>query len=999
MKNILRIYKTDLRNIITNPAAIIVILAVVILPSLYAWFNILPSWDPYANTKDVAVAVANLDKGAKVEGKDLDVGKKVMDQLKENNKLGWKFVTKEEAVKGVNHGDYYAAIVIPEDFSEKISSVISDHPEKAQLDYYINEKINAISPKVAGAGASTLVSNISSNFVETANKAIFDIFNDVGLKLETNEPDIKKLRDNIFKLEEKLPEIEKLMKSGQVDIIKAKDFVSKAESAIRVIKRFENRPDSVIADAENLIDEGNDTFHKEVPVVKDNLRKLQGVVNDTSKVAENIMNSDFDLGKVETELAKKSAEVESGMNSLQRVITTVEDIDRNLRNNGMFDNVLTSLTDAKRGAEDLKNRLDEAQRTVESVKSIADDKLKDIRNKAIDVNNILDKARASLNSQVAPTVTKAFDEAERLGKMYREHLGQLQEKIDRVNKLIQGSATDASLSDKLNAAIGDLTNQLKLTLSSLEKYKNQLDKLAQVTGVDTALLIAQLKGMETKLTLLQDRLGNGKQIGAEAIARASEVVGQLINDYDNSIKPRFHTIRGDMQALNRDVLNMIDKMQVSTRNVINLADKVMNRNTADKVIDQINNAKKHIDSGQKVADQLISATEKMKQTVDDGAITDIVDNMYKLKGKIADLSDMLMRASEAAGKANQPTKDALQKIYDSTKDTSASIDKIVKKIDSDVVPAFDKGVKDSRKGLDFIKNVKKEVYSMIPEIEAQLADVKGKINTGEDGLNEFSDKYPELKKKVKDIAAKIREFEAKGDLDQIIDLLRKDAAKESQFFAEPVLLNQHELFPVPNYGSAMSPFFTTLALWVGGLLLISMLIVDIENKQDYKSYQVYFGRWMTFVTIGICQSMIVTLGDMFLLKTYVVHKFWFFAFGIFISIIFVSIVYTLVSVFGNVGKALSIVLLVFQLAASGGTFPIQMTPKFFQKLNPFLPFTHAIGIMREAVGGILWDVVTKHVLILLIYIGIAFVLGVGLKKTINKSSDKFLKKAKQSKLL
>lgn len=999
MKNILRIYKTDLRNIITNPAAIIVILAVVILPSLYAWFNILPSWDPYANTKDVAVAVANLDKGAKVEGKDLDVGKKVMDQLKENNKLGWKFVTKEEAVKGVNHGDYYAAIVIPEDFSEKISSVISDHPEKAQLDYYINEKINAISPKVAGAGASTLVSNISSNFVETANKAIFDIFNDVGLKLETNEPDIKKLRDNIFKLEEKLPEIEKLMKSGQVDIIKAKDFVSKAESAIRVIKRFENRPDSVIADAESLIDKGNDTFHKEVPVVKDNLRKLQGVVDDTSKVAENIMNSDFDLGKVETELAKKSAEVESGMNSLQRVITTVEDIDRNLRNNGMFDNVLTSLTDAKRGAEDLKNRLDEAQRTVESAKSIADDKLKDIRNKAIDVNNILDKARASLNSQVAPTVTKAFDEAERLGKMYREHLGQLQEKIDRVNKLVQGSATDASISDKLNAAVGDLTNQMKLTLSSLEKYKNQLDKLAQVTGVDTGLLIAQLKGMETKLTLLQDRLGNGKQIGAEAIARASEVVGQLINDYDNSIKPRFHTIRGDMQALNRDVLNMIDKMQVSTRNVINLADKVMNRNTADKVIDQINNAKKHIDSGQKVADQLISATEKMKQTVDDGAITDIVDNMYKLKGKIADLSDMLMRASEAAGKANQPTKDALQKIYDSTKDTSASIDKIVKKIDSDVVPAFDKGVKDSRKGLDFIKNVKKEVYSMIPEIEAQLADVKGKINTGEDGLNDFSDKYPELKKKVKDIAAKIREFEAKGDLDQIIDLLRKDAAKESQFFAEPVLLNQHELFPVPNYGSAMSPFFTTLALWVGGLLLISMLIVDIENKQDYKSYQVYFGRWMTFVTIGICQSMIVTLGDMFLLKTYVVHKFWFFAFGIFISIIFVSIVYTLVSVFGNVGKALSIVLLVFQLAASGGTFPIQMTPKFFQKLNPFLPFTHAIGIMREAVGGILWDVVTKHVLILLIYIGIAFVLGVGLKKTINKSSDKFLKKAKQSKLL
>lgn len=999
MKNILHIYKTDLRNIITNPAAIIVILAVVILPSLYAWFNILPSWDPYSNTKDVSVAVANLDKGAKVEGKDLDVGAKVIEQLKENEKLGWRFVTKDEAINGVNHGDYYAAIVIPEDFSEKISSVISDHPEKAQLDYYINEKINAISPKVAGAGASTLVSNISSNFVETANKAIFDIFNDVGLKLETNEPDIKKLRDNIFKLEEKLPEIEKLMKTGQVDIIKAKDFISKAESAIRVIKRYENRPDSVITDAENMLDKGSDSFHKEVPVVKDNLRKLQGVATDTSKVVENIMNSDFDLGKVETELAKKSVEVESGMNSLQNLITTVEDVDRNLKNNGLFDNVLTSLTDAKRGAEDLKTRLDEAQKTVESAKSIADDKLRDIRNKAIEVNSILDKARTSLNSQVAPTVSKAFDDAERLGKTYREHLGQLQEKVDRVNKLIQGSETDASLTDKLNAAVEDMTNQLKLTLGSLEKYKDQLNKLAQVTGIDTDLLIAQLKGMETKLTLLQERLAGGKQIGAEAAARASEVVAQLISDYDNGIKPRFHTIRGDMQALNRDASKMIDKMQNSTNNVIAMTDKIMNRNTADKVIDQINNAKKHISNGQNLADKIIASTEKMKQTVDDGAITNIVDSMYKVKGKLADLSDMLKRASEAAGKANQPTKDALQKIYDSSKETSASIDKVIGKIDSDVVPAFDKGVKDSRKGLDFIKKVKKEMFSMIPEVETQLADMKDKIHTGEDGLDEFSDKFPEIKKKVKDIASKIREFEAKGDLDQVIDLLRKDAAKESQFFAEPVLLNQHELFPVPNYGSAMSPFFSTLALWVGGLLLISMLIVDIENKHDYKSYQVYFGRWLTFVTIGICQSMIVTLGDMFLLKTYVVHKFWFFAFGIFISIIFVSIVYTLVSVFGNVGKALSIVLLVFQLAASGGTFPIQMTPKFFQKLNPFLPFTHAIGIMREAVGGILWDVVTKHVLILLIYIGIAFVLGIGLKKTINKNSDKFLKKAKQSKLL
>ena len=116
-----------------------------------------------------------------------------------------------------------------------------------------------------------------------------------------------------------------------------------------------------------------------------------------------------------------------------------------------------------------------------------------------------------------------------------------------------------------------------------------------------------------------------------------------------------------------------------------------------------------------------------------------------------------------------------------------------------------------------------------------------------------------------------------------------------------------------------------------------------------------------------------------MLGTYVVNPGWFILFALLISCVFMLIVYTLVSVFGNVGKAMAIVLLVLQLAGAGGTFPIQMTPPFFQALHPYLPFTYAISMMREAVGGILWDIVIRDMLLMLVFAAIALVIGIALR--------------------
>ena len=156
MKKSFQIFKRDLGRLFRNRAAVLILVGISVLPSLYAWFNIAANMDPYGNTKGIQVAIANEDKGADSEQMSLDAGQNIVDNLKKNDQLGWKFVDAKEAKKGVRSGKYYAAIVIPEDFSTNLMSVFSSDIKKPEITYYSNAKENAIAPKVTDKGATAV---------------------------------------------------------------------------------------------------------------------------------------------------------------------------------------------------------------------------------------------------------------------------------------------------------------------------------------------------------------------------------------------------------------------------------------------------------------------------------------------------------------------------------------------------------------------------------------------------------------------------------------------------------------------------------------------------------------------------------------------------------------------------------------------------------------------------------------------------------------------------
>ena len=714
------IFMTDVKNIGRNWVAAVLIGGLIFLPSLYAWLNIYASWDPYGKTSQLPVAVVNEDVGAEVRGERIDVGAELVETLKENRDMDWQFTTREQAMEHIDYGDYFAVLIIPEDFSEKLGSVISDHPEKAEIDYYVNEKINSIAPKITEKGASVIVEKVSSQFISTVNGVIFDLFNQLGIELQQDMPDIKQFEKYIFDIEKDLPNIHDLLKGTTRDAVSAQDLIHEAQ------------------------------------------------------------------GKIPT--AKQS--ITDGLTTVNRALT------------------------------------------------------------------FLDGAESRLN-EFAPKVKSDLQKASVISKETNEFLGKV--------------------------------NNVKLDFTEVDRVKGQLD--AKMT--DT---IKRISMVETDLQWLQDLSNSEEPPNAERQARLKKAIDETSG---------LHSLLEEAQANASSLNGLMEGRQ-----------------------------------------------QQLKQT-------------------LADLEQL-------------------------SKNTTVRLDQFLNEYKNTIEPTVLAETARAKKTLQQAKSMLTSIQSTVPEVERILASTSKHITEGADLTGKALNEYPYIADKVRNLADRIRSIQGETDINEIIQLLLNDPQAERSFFEEPILLNENKLFPIENYGTGMTPFYTVLSIWVGCLLLISLLATDVENVEGVSSRQIYAGRLFTFLAIGLLQTIIVTVGDLTILGVHAENPAWFILFGLFISCVFMTIVYTLVSLFGDVGKALAIIMLVLQIAGSGGTYPVALLPRFFQWINPGLPFTYAIDLMREAVGGIVWQRVFTDVTFLLITGIVYLLIGLFLKRIVNRKTHQLLKKSRES---
>ena len=714
MKNIIEIFRNDIKEVFRKTNTWIIIVGLIFLPSMYAWPNILSSWDPYGHTNNIKVAVTSEDDGATVDGKELNLGKSLVEGLKNNKNLDWQFVSnKQQAEDGVRIGDYYASIVVPKNFSQDMTSVSRTEPKRATIEYTVNEKINAISPKITNSGASAIANNISKNFVETANGIIFERLHEVGIKFEENLPSIEKAKEEIFKL--------------------------------------------------------NDNF-----------------------------------STYESTLSELIGKVEYGYNILNNVQNTLPEIDRVATNSIM----------------------------------IAD-------KAGITINNI-----QGFNERLLPIINNHLNVVEEVSKEANVIAKELQQKPDKTEEI---KARQKALDNRLQAS----TERLQLVKNIFE-YFNKLSS---------------------------ERLFNNQL----------ERVTTLSNDITT------------IKEVNNNIYNKMD----------------------------------HYDE-----------------------IADTVKEEFVNKSA---------RVNEVSSNMNS-------------------------KLNVEVAPLISQVLSKAEINIDKVSGIIAGAQGELPAVERKLSETEVKISNAYGKLLSLQAQMPSAKSKIQKLTDEIKKADSGIDKNQLFNLLKVDYKQQAEFFANPVKLQENKLYHIENYGSAMTPFYTVLSIWVGSLLMSSLLTTKVEDEEKkYKPYQKYFGRGLLFVIISLFQTLIITLGDMYVLGTQATSPYRFVLYALLISLLFSSIIYTIVCILGNVGKAVCIVLLVLQLGSSGGTFPIQMTSEFFQALYPKVPFTYSIGLLREAVGGVYIPAVERDIKILFIYL-IVVLVGGAILVSLKARSAKLSRERERSKL-
>ncbi len=288
--------------------------------------------------------------------------------------------------------------------------------------------------------------------------------------------------------------------------------------------------------------------------------------------------------------------------------------------------------------------------------------------------------------------------------------------------------------------------------------------------------------------------------------------------------------------------------------------------------------------------------------------------------------------------------------------------------------------------IDAVSGYMNSISSIYNDMGYNIDDFNKSISQMGESINNTLVMVRNIEDNLNETTNKLVEFKNSGVYSLLQTAISFNTDELASFISAPVAIATEDLYPITNYGSAMSPFYSVLSIWVGALILVAIIHVKVHPFDGIKinSVEAFFGRYITFFLIGQAQALLITLGDLFFIGIQCIHpfKFWFAA--AFTSFVFTMITYSLTVAFENVGEAAAVVIMVIQVAGAGGTFPIQCLPAIYQAIYKYLPFTYAMDALRECVGGTYSWYYWKCILALLIYVGICLFIGLVVAKPCRK---------------
>lgn len=506
MRKIWAVYKRDLKKIVRNGFALVIAIGIIFIPALYAWFNIHSNWDPYSNTKGIKIAVANEDAGSTMSGLNVNIGGMIVAKLAANDQIGWQFTDKEKALDGVKSSEYYAALIIPESFSKDMLSIASLDLKKPEIDYYVNEKKNAIAPKITNAGVNTVQLQVNETFIETASSVLSSVLQQADGELDGRKEQVQdELIGSLQKAKSSFEEYENLLGLIESSAASLNAALGSAQSSIPDLSGLGQAVDTAQADADTLenntqaaLQALSSSLSSLQDSLDDSLSDLQSSLDEVQKAADSM--SSANNGGLQTLLGKSQEKTAAAIRLNNARITVLQKLDAALPiplkgvqallgkaeetadTLSAIDNVQRAMQSGLDSAEKLPDDLiSQAKDEIGKAKSLQKESRDALQNDLNpDFSGLEGKIDASLQSAAA--LADAAQNSEQAGK---DAITSTRQSLDAAGQSLESS----------KALLHQATEKLDATIQEIESVSadERLQKLSQLISRDPQLIAGFLK--------------------------------------------------------------------------------------------------------------------------------------------------------------------------------------------------------------------------------------------------------------------------------------------------------------------------------------------------------------------------------------------------------------------------------------------------------------------------------------------------------------------------
>ena len=585
-------------------------------------------------------------------------------------------------------------------------------------------------------------------------------------------------------------------------------------------------------------------------------------------------------------------------------------------------------------------------------------------------------------SAIAPKVTDqgADQVSSQVNRVFTETLSE-------IALAIASSLYDYADSADVNGSIAELANhltrvssQLSRSAQTIEMYAEVLDS-AQTLVSDSSTLLEQAKqatdGVRQSAASAKQSADSTKSSLEDAVTLLSEALDQssagfaAIPDAVDAAFDSADSLAADSAAQLRDRAATADAIAADFRslaaNVSQLATLVPDEQIAQKIANLV----KHLEDTALLEEGVRDALNNAATSIENDS-----GSSQETRAQVKDLATQAAANIDAAKSEYESNlKPTLTTLSETLQHATQTLSGTSEKLDS----------------------VGGEMSGISATLTDDIGDTRKRLATAAANLNNASAEMQQL-------GSDISQALSTGDASELRKVIGSNPNTLATALSAPVAIERIAVYPVENFGSAMSPLYTTLALWIGSLLMMVTLrlLPSERSTRDLKNprlYQLFCGRFGIVALISFMQSTVLALGNLLFLGVQAENPLLYMLCFWVAGLVFAFIIYTLVVTFGNLGKAFGVILLILQVSGGGGSFPMQLLPQPIQDISPFLPITHVVNAMRAAMFGLYNNDFWYEMGIVVLFAVPFVVLGLALRAPILKGVERFVKKVEASKLM